>query len=207
MRIDVSKLALALAKHKCVLVGEFKLSSGITSPYYVDLRTVPSHPELFDLVADAYVAGLKDLKLTFDRIAGIATAGVPIASLVAHKLKKPFLYARKDEKAYGTKNLIEGVVNAGDSVLVVDDVATTGGSLQRAIGALRERGAKVNHVMVLVDREQGAKESLNAMDVKLISLMTSSKLIEELHLKGIVAKGDYEKVLEYIRRGKHVQGT
>jgi orotate phosphoribosyltransferase len=207
MSVDISKIALALAKHNCVLIGEFKLSSGVTSPYYIDLRTVPSHPKLFDLVTNAYVAALKTLKLDFDRIAGVATAGVPIATLVAHKLEKPFLYVRKEEKAHGTKGLVEGIVNSGDSVLIVDDVATTGGSLQRAVEALRERGGEVKHVVVLIDREQGAGKNLAAKGIKLISLMTSSKLIEELHLKGIIAKGDYEKVVEYIRRGGHVQGT
>jgi len=204
MKADMSKIALALAKHDCVLIGEFKLSSGVTSPYYIDLRTVPSHPKLFDLVTNAYVAVLKSLKLDFDRVAGVATAGVPIAALVAYKLKKPFLYVRKEEKAHGTKSLIEGIVNSGDSLLIVDDVATTGGSLQRAVEALRERGAKVEHVVVLVDREQGAGKNLAAKGVKLVSLMTSSKLIEELYLKGIVAKSDYEKVVEYIRRGEYV---
>jgi len=204
MSVDMSKIALALAKHNCVLIGEFKLSSGATSPYYIDLRTVPSHPKLFDLVTDAYVVMLKSLKLDFDRVAGVATAGVPIATLVAYKLKRPFLYVRKEEKAHGTKSLIEGIVNSGDSVIIVDDIATTGGSLQRAVEALRERGVKVKHVVVLVDREQGAGKNLAAKEVKLVSLLTSSKLIEELYLKGIVAKSDYEKVVKYIKGGEHV---
>jgi orotate phosphoribosyltransferase len=207
MNVDISKIVLALAKNRCVLTGEFKLSSGATSPYYIDLRTVPSHPELFDLVTDAYVAMVRNLRLDFDRVAGVATAGVPIATLVAHKLKKPFLYVRKEEKAHGTKSLVEGVVNAGESVLIVDDVATTGGSLLRAVDALRERGGKVENVVVLIDREQGAAENLAKEGVRLISLMTSSRLIEELHLKGMVAKGDYERVVEYIRRSGHVQRT
>jgi len=207
MNVNTSKITLALAKHRCVLIGDFKLSSGATSPYYIDLRAVPSHPKLFDLVTDTYVAALEGLKLDFDRVAGVATAGVPIAALVAYKLKKPFLYVRKEEKTHGTKSLIEGVVNSGDSVLIVDDVATTGGSLQRAVEALRERGAKVESVVVLIDREQGAMRNLAVKNVKLVSLMTSSKLMKELHLKGIVAKDDYEKVVEYIRRGGHVQWT
>lgn len=207
MNIDISKIALALAKHRCVLIGEFKLSSGVMSPYYIDLRTVPSYPKLFDLVTDAYIAMITSLKLDFDRVAGVATAGVPIATLVAYKLKKPFLYVRKEEKIHGTKSLVEGLVNTGESVLIVDDVATTGGSLLKAIDALRERGGKVEHVVVLIDREQGASENLANKGVKLISLMTSSKLIEELHLKGMVAKDDYERVIEYIRRSKHVERT
>ena len=204
MRADMGKIAKALAKHGCVLVGEFKLTSGLTSPYYIDLRALPSHPESFELVTDAYVSALGSAGIAFDRIAGIATAGIPIATLVAHKLKKPFLYVRKENRTHGTGRLVEGVVSAGDKVLMIDDVVTTGGNLQRAIEALRGQGAKVEHAMVLVDREQGARENLSAMGVRLLPLMTSSELMGELRSKGIISTEEYEKVISYIRGGEHV---
>ncbi|MBC7218930.1 MAG: orotate phosphoribosyltransferase [Hadesarchaea archaeon] len=203
--IDIQKIALALAKHNCVMVGEFKLTSGLMSPYYIDLRATPSHQDLFDLITSAYVAELKSLGLSFDRIAGVATAGVPIGALVAYKLNKPFLYIRREERTHGTKSLIEGVINPGESVLIVDDAITTGGSLLKAIEAIRERGGKVEYAMVLVDREQGGAQNLAKRGVKLISLMTASRLMQELYLKGFISKEDYEKVIKYIKESKNVQ--
>ncbi|MGQ9787940.1 MAG: orotate phosphoribosyltransferase [Candidatus Hadarchaeaceae archaeon] len=203
--VDIQKIALALAKHNCVMVGEFKLTSGLMSPYYIDLRATPSHQDLFDLITSAYVAELKSLGLTFDRIAGVATAGVPIGALVAYKLNKPFLYIRREERNHGTKSLIEGVINPGESVLIVDDAVTTGGSLLKAIEAIRERGGRVEYAMVLVDREQGGAQNLVKRGVKLISLMTSSRLIHELYLKGFIGREDYEKVIKYIGENKNVQ--
>ncbi len=207
MKVDRQKIALALAKHRCVIVGEFELTSGLMSPYYIDLRAAPSHQELFDLITSAYVAELNSLRIRFDRIAGVATAGVPIGALVAYKLKKPFLYIRKVERVHGTKNLVEGVINPGESVLIVDDTATTGGSLLQAVRTIREKGGKVEHAIVLVDREQGGRESLAKQGVKLIALMTSTMLMEELHLKGLVNEGDYQRVIAYIKGGKNAPGA
>ena len=163
--------------------------------------------QLFDLITSAYVVELKALGVSFDRIAGVATAGVPIGALVAYKLKKPFLYIRRDERTHGTKNLIEGVINPGESILIVDDAATTGGSLLRAIETIHERGGKVDYAVVLVDREQGGAQNLAKKGVKLLALMTSSRLIQELYLKGFVSKDNYDKVIKYIEESKNVPET
>jgi orotate phosphoribosyltransferase len=204
MNEELQKVAQMLAKHNCVMVGEFKLTSGIMSPYYVDLRAIPSHPELFDLVTDAYVSEIRSWGFDFKRIAGIATAGIPIGALVAHKMRKPFIYVRKEERTHGTKSLVEGVVEQGDTIMLLDDVATTGGNLIRAVEAIREKGGRVDNVLVLVDREQGAGDNLAKMGVKFTALMTASELIRELYLKGLVGKEDYERVIEYIRGGRVV---
>lgn len=204
MRAGVGKLVEELAKHKCVMIGEFRLSSGLSSPYYIDLRMLPSYPGLFDLVADAYVLAILDKGIAVDRIAGVATAGIPIATLVAYKLGKPLVYARREERAHGTQRLVEGVVKEGDRVLLIDDVATTGESLRLAAGALKELGANVEGAMVLVDREQGAKERLAEVGVRLLSLMTSTELMNELLSMGLVSKEEYDEVIGYIRRGSGV---
>lgn len=207
MSVDIKEIAVELAKNGCFLVGEFKLTSGIASPYYIDLRAVPSFPDLFERVINAYLAGIADLGLSFDRIAGIATAGIPIAATVAYRLRKPFLYVRKDGRTHGTMRLIEGIVKPEDTVLLVDDVATSGGNLLNATEILRKEGAKVKQAIVLVDREHDAKMNLAKLQVELLSITTSSELVTQLYLEKMITEKDYKKVLDYIKGAKHVQGT
>lgn len=191
-----------LFKCGCFLVGEFRLSSGKISPYYIDLRKVPSNPKLFDSVTDIYVSTIRGLG-NFDRIAGIATAGLPIATLVAYKLGKPLVYVRRERKEHGTIGEVEGGLRPGERVVVVDDVATTGESIKLAVQAIRDRGGVVDHSVVLIDRGQGAGSLLAGIGVKLVAATTARSLLEQLRLKGLMSEEEYERVVRYME-GEHV---
>src|SRR5450756_442386 len=122
------RMANILFKIDAVKFGVYKLTSGKASPYYIDLRVIPSFPDAFREICDSYAEyitqqiGLKN----FDRIAGIPLAGIPFASQIAYNLKKPFVYMRKGIRLHGRERRVEGILVSGDRVLLVDDLVTTG---------------------------------------------------------------------------------
>ena len=191
------ELARELFEKGCIAFGEFTLSAGGKSPYYIDLRKIPSYPDLYDKVTDLYVDVL--CKLQFDKVIGIATAGIPIAALTAYKLNKPFLYVRKEAKDYGLQKQIEGVLEKGDRVVIVDDVITTGSNIIRAVDAIRSAEAIVDKAIVLVDREQGGFEVLKKLNVELLSIVKASQLVESLHGLKLISDEIYYRVMAYIR--------
>ncbi|MDG6925647.1 MAG: orotate phosphoribosyltransferase [Nitrososphaerota archaeon] len=179
----IEELAMVLVKVRALQVGTFTLSSGKLSSYYVDLRAVPSFPGAYRYVIDAYLALIKNgvgLK-KFDEIAGIPTAGLAFSSPVALELGKPMIYVRKEEKDYGRKRRIEGSVNPGSRVLVMDDLITTGHSVLGGIEAIREEGAEVKDVVVLIDRLEGGRSNLKKAGVTLHSLTDILELVRTLH--------------------------
>ncbi len=182
--------------------GSFKLASGKTSPFYIDMRIVPSHPEVFDKITDMYVEIIKNEINTMDKIAGVPTAGLPIATLVSYKLKTPLIYVRKTVKNHGTQHVVEGVLGNEDHVILVDDLATTGSSLIEAAQKIRLQGGIVEHAVVLIDREQGCLETLAKNGIALHALLKVSQLFETLKKKGLITSTDYSRSLEYLK--KHV---
>ncbi len=179
----IEELAMVLVKVRALQVGTFTLSSGKLSSYYVDLRAVPSFPGAYRYVIDAYLALIKNgvgLK-KFDEIAGIPTAGLAFSSPVALELGKPMIYVRKEEKDYGRKRRIEGSVNPGSRVLVMDDLITTGHSVLGGIEAIREEGAEVKDVVVLIDRLEGGRSNLKKAGVTLHPLTDILELVRTLH--------------------------
>ncbi|MCX6038335.1 MAG: orotidine-5'-phosphate decarboxylase [Chloroflexi bacterium] len=182
-------LADSLLEAGCVKFGEFTLKSGLKSPIYIDLRSIITYPKLLEQVGAAYLPILE--KLEFQRIAGLPYAAIPIATAVSLQGNYPMIYPRKEVKDYGTKAEIEGEYHAGETVVVIDDLATTGGSKFEAIEKLTAAGLKVRDVVVLIDRQSGAKEALEQAGSHLHAVLTITQLLDYWEKTG---KVDKEKI-------------
>lgn len=196
-KVSTQALAEALFGIGALKFGRFTLSSGKTSPYYLDLRVVPSFPDVFSLVLEGYAKMVEGLgEQNFDAIAGVATAGVTISSPLAVILKKPMVYIRRQEKGHGLGKLVEGAVQPGWRAIVIDDLVTTGGSIVSAVEALRRERCTVTNAVVLVDRLEGGETNLNSIGVKLKSLATMVELVKNLRRSGKISKRDEEEVVQ-----------
>jgi uridine monophosphate synthetase len=171
-----SELADELLAVGCVKFGEFTLKSGLKSPIYIDLRRLVTYPRLLTQVASAYLPVLE--KLEFDRMAGLPYAAIPIVTAISLQTGYPVIYPRKEIKTYGTKAEIEGEYQAGEIAVVVDDVTTTGGSKFESIEKLTGAGLKVKDVVVLIDRQSGAKEALGEAGFSLHAVLTITELLD-----------------------------
>jgi orotate phosphoribosyltransferase len=183
--------------------GTFKLTSGKISPYYIDLRIVPSFPDAFKEVCNFYVNFIKsDIGMeNFERVAGIPVAGMPFASLIAYSIGKPFLYVRKGVRLHGRQRRIEGVLAPGDRVLLIDDLITTGLSLRQAAKAIVAEGGVVSDVVVLLDREEGGTEKLQKSGIKLHALLNISEIVTKLREIGAIDEEQLKTILKQIKKG------
>ncbi len=198
------ELALRLHEIGAVKFGLFTLKSGLKSPVYVDLRLLVSYPEALRLVAKELA--LKAGGLKFDCIAGIPFAAVSIATAVSLEKGWRAVFPRKDAKDYGTKALVEGKFSPGETVLVIDDLITTGQSKFEAIAPLEKSGLKVKDILVLIDREQGGKEELAKSGLALHSVFTAPELLEILHSHRKIDPLYYESAKEYFKDPQKWQG-
>ena len=139
-------------------------------------------------------------KLQFDRIAGLPYAAIPIATAISLAGNYPMIYPRKEVKAYGTKAEIEGEYHAGETVVVIDDLATTGGSKFEAIEKLTGAGLIVKDVVVLVDRQSGAKESLAEAGYTMHSVLTISEMLDHWESTEKVEKDKIEATRKFLRK-------
>ena len=206
--IHQESLAMGLFEAGCVQFGRFKLKSGIISPIYIDLRLLVSDPATLWKAASALsetIQGLPDVDgeptrqpITFDRLAAIPYAALPIGVALSLTIDRPLVYPRKEVKAYGTARPIEGHYEAGDKVLVLDDLITRGDSKLEAIAPLEKAGLVVQDILVLIDRQQGGAEVLQEHGYQLHSILTLQTLLKVLARQEVITSEQYDQVLEYL---------
>lgn len=190
-------LADQLFDSGCVKFGQFTLKSGLISPIYIDLRRLISYPRLLNQAAAAYLPLLSHC--TFHRLAALPYAALPIAAAISLLGDYPWIYPRREVKEYGTKAEIEGEFHPGETVVLIDDLATTGGSKFEALDKLSSVGLEVKDVVVLIDRQSGAAEALAEKGIQLHGVFTLNQLIDYWESNAKISPEMAESVRQFIR--------
>lgn len=198
--MNKEQLINKLFEINAVKFGEFKLKSGIMSPIYIDLRTIVSYPEVLRAVGEAMWEKVKDLK--FDLLCGVPYTALPIATAISLAHNIPMIMRRKEVKDYGTKKAIEGAFTAGQQVLVVEDLVTSGSSVFETIEPLEIEGLKTTDVVVMLDREQGGKKHISEKGKNLHAVVTISEMIEILQKENKIDTNTALKVKEFIKNNQ-----
>ncbi len=172
--MDRQALVDALREADAIRYGEFELSHGGTSDYYIDKYRFETDPTCLELLASAFAE-----RLHGERLAGVALGAVPLVAATAVETGVPYVIVRKASKDHGTGNRIEGTIDSEAEIVIIEDVATTGRSAADAVKALRDAGARVSRVLVVVDRQEGATELLAERDVSLEALLTAEELLAD----------------------------
>jgi len=160
-------------KEVAYLTGQFTLRSGATSTFYWDKYRFESDPTILTAVAEG-LAGI--LPGSYDKLAGLELGGIPLATAVSLQTGRPCLYVRKAAKPYGTSNLVEGGFEAGQRVVVIEDVITSGGQVCISVQQMRELGFVVEDVVCVIDREQGGRAAIEQIGCTLRPLFTLAEL-------------------------------
>ena len=192
-----NQLTNQLFSHGCIQFGTFTLKSGLTSPIYIDLRLLVSHPPLLRQVAQAMAEVARGLE--FDRFAAIPYAGLPIGVALALEMNRPLIYPRREGKAHGTRRASEGAFEPGETVLLVDDLITRGDSKLEATRPLEAAGLTVRDVLVLIDREQGGAEDLSRHGYRLHAVLTLTQVLDVLKESAYITPAQCAAVLAYLR--------
>jgi uridine monophosphate synthetase len=175
--------------------GEFTLKSGLKSPFYFDLRDMISYPEMLDGIADLLAEQIKNLK--FDYITGVPYTALPVAVLVADILGKPFIYARKEDKSYGTKNSVIGKFEKDKTCLIIDDLITTGESILETAEKFVQEGLVVKDIAVIIDRSKSIENQFNKEGFCLHALITLDEILNVLKNNNRISGGQVYRIKEF----------
>lgn len=201
-RTGIAKeIAAALLEIEAVFLrpeNPFTWTSGIKSPIYCDNRITLSHPKVRNLIEDSFVQVIKENYSDTEVIAGVATAGIAHAAIVAEKLALPMIYVRSSSKGHGRENQIEGKLNPGQKVILIEDLISTAGSSLAAADVIKEAGANLNAMLAIFTYGLAkADKNISASGVEALALSNYDALIEVALEKNIIKESDLETLKEW----------
>lgn len=176
--------------------GEFTLKSGKSSLIYADVRTAISYPKIFRQICDLIYDKVENLD--YDFICGVPYSALTFASGIAYAHNVPMLLKRKEAKGYGTKKILEGDYQAGQRVVIIEDVVTTGMSIGETTSVLEEADLEIDDVITFLDREQGGREKLKQSGYKLHSIINLTQVVDILYAAGKISAQNKQDALAMI---------
>ena len=204
MQDKISEILLNLNAVMLRTKPPFRWASGILSPIYTDNRILMSYPKEREFIVNFFIKLIRKNKIKFDGFAGTATAGIPWASWLAQKMKKPMIYARSETKDHGRENFIEGKIEENKTYIVVEDLVSTGSSSLNTINAVRDKGGIVEVCVSIFTYElEKAKHNFETANVKLLTLTNFTSLVKIALKQKYIAREQLTHIMDW---KKHPEG-
>ena len=196
----VAKILLELNAVSLNPKKPFRYASGILSPVYTDCRVLMAYPDKRRQIRDLYLEAIKQSQASFEVVAGTATAGIPHAAWIAEQLNLPMVYVRSKAKDHGKENLMEGIINKGQKVIVIEDLVSTGESVINSVNAIRAAGGEVSYVFCIITYGmEKADQNFKENNLELVSLTSFSTLVKVAQNLGYIKKAEIETILDWIK--------
>jgi orotate phosphoribosyltransferase len=206
--LTTADFLLQIKAIKLDITNPFTWSSGIKSPIYCDNRKTLSYPKIRTFIRQEFVKLINEEFGTVNLIAGVATGAIAAGVLVAQDLGLPFVYVRSEKKDHGLSNQIEGVVESGQSVVVIEDLVSTGQSSLNAVAALREAGCNVKGMVAIFSYNlPEAKANFKKANCQLVTLTDYDILIKKALERNYIKESDLKTLIQWRENPKEWEGT